>query len=112
MNIRPVAQSPSFKANLLFEQHWNDAQNYKGRKKTVKIQIELDPRKIISLQEDCYDPYGYYTNKERETTITADNNTKYIIKQSLKDVKGLIKEAKQRPDDAEPVPVHKLIEIV
>ena len=98
MNIRPVAQSPSFKANLLFEQ--------------VIKGIDYKGRDIISLQEDCYDPYGYYTNPKRETTITDDNNTKYIIKQSLKDVKELIKEAKQRPDDAEPVFVHTLIEIV
>ena len=111
MNIRPVAQSPSFKANLLFEQNIN-RKDYKGRETTVKKSTELDPRKIISLQEDCYDPYGYYTNPKRETTITDDNNTKYKIKQSLKDVKELIKEAKQRPDDAEPVFVHTLIEIV
>lgn len=111
MNIRPVAQSPSFKANLLFEQVIKGI-DYKGRETTVKKSIELDPRKIISLQEDCYDPYGYYTNPKRETTITDDNNTKYKIKQSLKDVKELIKEAKQSPDEAEPVPVHTLIEIV
>ncbi len=111
MNIRPITPSPSFKANLLFEQvmHGND---HKGRETTIKKSIELDPRKITSLKEDCFDPYGYYTNKKRETTITDDNNTKYIVNQSLKAVKELIEKAKQSPDDAESVLVDNLIKIV
>ena len=48
MNIRPITQSPSFKANLLFEQFPDGAQHYIAR----KISIELDPRKITSLKED------------------------------------------------------------
>ena len=62
--------------------------------------------------QTCFDPYGNYTNKKRETTITDDNNTKYIVNQSLKAVKELIEKAKQSPDDAESVLVDNLIKIV
>ena len=108
MNIRPITPSPSFKANLLFEQFPDGAQHYIAR----KISIELDPRKITSLKEDCYATYGNYTNKKRETTITDDNNTKYIVQQSLKAVKELVQKAKQSPEDAESVLVDNLIKIV
>ena len=54
MNIRPLTPSPSFKANLLFEEVIS-GRNYEGLEKTIKKSIELDPRKITSIQEDCYD---------------------------------------------------------